>query len=518
MHRLDAARIDFSRPLPGALISEEGRILAPAGKVLDATQVRQLRDEIRRGLYGRDEWSREYRLRPISQLHEDPPSDNEAGETVIARHKELVPVSVDQLQLGSELPNGLYRQDGVMLLAEGMPITSRFLARLRQQGIYEVCVPRPEENASSASAAYRSMQTRATLALDAFVESMGNVSFGRRLPNRPRPHLKLSDFHAEVERGREAYHHSVNEVGNVFLDVLHRQRKTVTAARDMVSRFLDFTKLDHALLPSIVHFEQTSEDYLYNHGVNVALLAMNAATELAYPSEEILEIGLGSLLQDVGMLQVSREVRFAPRWLTPQERKEIGRHPIYSISCLDGMDGISQTSLLISYQSHERPDTSGYPRARPQNRIHPYARLVATSDAYSALNSHRPHRNARTPYEAVNVLLREVRLGRFDGEALRIFLDGMSVFPVGSYVRLSNGQAARVLRANPGHHTQPIVVLVDDEGELSDAEIDLSHDTSVHVAEALRSKDELRLRFECTDRTGDIGSSDAVPVAVSVDS
>ncbi len=511
MHRLDLKRIDLDMPLPGAILSEEGRVLVPAGKLLDADAIARLRSERGRGLYGRDEWGSEYRIAaPAPKESETLPEEEPRGDI-----GELVPTSVDQLKLGSKLPTGLYRHDGVMLLAEGMPITSKFLARLRQQGIFEVCMPRPDEK-SSPSAVHHSFQTRTTVELDRVIDVMSESRLIRRMALRPRPRLGLRDFRGEVERGRDVFRNSIDEVGTMFADILRRQRKTVSAARNLMSQFLDFTRLDQALLPSILDFHLVAEDYLYPHGINVALLAMNTATELAYPSEDILEIGLGSLLQDVGMMQVSNEVRFAPRWLNDRERKEIGRHPVYSLSCLDAMEGISEPCMMISYQSHERPNSSGYPRGQRQERIHPYARLVAASDAYSALNAHRPHRNARTPHDAVHVLLREAKLGRFDAEALRIFLDGMSIFPVGSYVRLTNGQGAQVLRANPGQHTRPVVVPVDEHGSPSDDELDLSEDTNYAVAEALREIGELKLKFEVPGERTEQELDDAVLAAINL--
>jgi HD-GYP domain-containing protein (c-di-GMP phosphodiesterase class II) len=195
------------------------------------------------------------------------------------------------------------------------------------------------------------------------------------------------------------------------------------------------------------------------------------------------------------MLTVPDDLRLAPRWLTPDERKEIERHPTYTLQNLEGLDGMSQTSLLIPYQAHERTDASGYPYGRKESATHPTARVVGIADVYAALCSARPQRNAYGPYEAMEILLNDTRRGRFDREAMRLFLDCVSLFPIGSYVRLNTGRAARVLRANPGLHTKPVVLPLDDDGRESDNEIDLSLETNLWVAQALRDKRDLVLDF-----------------------
>ena len=99
--------------------------------------------------------------------------------------------------------------------------------------------------------------------------------------------------------------------------------------------------------------------------------------------------------------------------------------------------------------------------------------------------SERPGFDARAPYIAVKWLLYEAHAGRLDSDVLRAFLDCMSLFPVGSQVRLSTGSVARVLRANGSLHTRPVVLPLDSDGVESDVELDLAATDTVQVASAL---------------------------------
>jgi hypothetical protein len=55
------------------------------------------------------------------------------------------------------------------------------------------------------------------------------------------------------------------------------------------------------------------------------------------------------------------------------------------------------------------------------------------------------------------------------------------MFPVGSSVELSDGRRGTVVRANPGHHTQPVIVELDGDGKPTDTQIDLSHHPALKV-------------------------------------
>ena len=98
----------------------------------------------------------------------------------------------------------------------------------------------------------------------------------------------------------------------------------------------------------------------------------------------------------------------------------------------------------------------------------------------------RPHREASTPYVAAKIILQSAAAGQFDREIVRALLDCISLFPVGSHVTLNDGSLARVVRANPGLHTRPVVEMVDAEAandirSAPIAVIDLSAEADLRV-------------------------------------
>ena len=118
--------------------------------------------------------------------------------------------------------------------------------------------------------------------------------------------------------------------------------------------------------------------------------------------------------------------------------------------------------------------------------IHPLGKIAGIADSYVAGCSWRPYREARSPYQSVvEIILSKVREGLFDATAARVFLDCLSLFPVGSYVQLSSNVNAKVLRSNRGQHTRPVVVPLTDDGAETDQELDLSKTEDLRVIAAL---------------------------------
>ena len=185
------------------------------------------------------------------------------------------------------------------------------------------------------------------------------------------------------------------------------------------------------------------------------------------------------------MLKISDAIRLAPRKLTADERIEVKRHTLYTLDSLQRIEGLSSVVPFVGYQVHERADGTGYPRGRSGMFIHQYAKIAAVMDVYSALTSPRPHRPAIPPYLAMKQILAEGSRRKLDRSVIRALLDCLPLFPVGSLVELEGGVRARVMRANPGNHTRPIVVEVDTKDEPSGTAIDLTKETSTRVVRVL---------------------------------
>lgn len=400
-------------------------------------------------------------------------------------------ISVESLRPGMRLAHDIYDRAGVLLLVAGSEITPRFLRLLDQRGIRLV---RPRAAGLLQKTAAPAEIGKARQLDDLLAAELGKQGpMGSGDPVE-RPRLPLEALWVEAARGLQRHVGMTAVLADICETSQSGQTSSSDKMRSLVGEFVDMLTLDCELLVTVASMQKTLGEYLFDHCVNVALLSMSVAAQLGMSREQTTAIGMGAILQDVGMLRVPRTIRLAPRRLTSQERAEIQRHPLYTLDYLERIRGLPPEAGFIGYQAHERNDASGYPRGRSAAIIHPYAKIVGLADVYTAMTRPRPYRPAILPHEAVKQILVNTRRNRFDRTVVRAFLDAVSAFPIGSLIELKQGVRGQVVRANPGAHTRPIIVLVGPDGNPTDSVIDLSKETHLEVVRALELADSAGIR------------------------
>ena len=396
------------------------------------------------------------------------------------------------LQAGMTLDEDVYDESGVLLLAAGSKVTARFLQLLRERGINRVRLglahPHPPVTTASENADYpwgEGLRTPQSDELD--LRMAGELQ--RPVVLRPvrgwrRPRLSIDELKSEAVRGVKSHEATGAAVASLCESLRTGRKAPMAEVRQSVDQFIDMAAVDYDLLPFIVALQHSTDEYLFDHCVNVALISMAMAYQLGLDRQAIVDIGLSGLLHDIGMLRVPESLRLAPRPLAESEWREIHRHPLYTLDMLASLRGIPLAVRFVGYQAHERIDGQGYPRGRAERQLHRYAEIVGIADVYAAMTRPRPYREAILPYLATRQILTDGHGSKYNRLLVRGFLDTVSLFPIGSRVTLSNGCAARTLRANPGRHTRPVVEELTADGCPTGHIIDLSNVDAPRVVQA----------------------------------
>ncbi len=373
-------------------------------------------------------------------------------------------VGVETLHVGMRLSLDIYDPDGILLLAAGSQINSRFLYQLRQRDIGFVRLEPGEPEPP-------------TSLTDSATSSPSDMNAGTGASAR----LPLEDLYTEARRGLEAH----LQAGEVLAELGDSLGRGGNASADKMSKlvdgFVDQITIDQDLLMTIMSLKQTEGEYLFDHSINVSLLSMAMGAELGLPKHKLQELGLGAVFQDIGMLKIPESIRLSPNKLTDREWEIIKTHPAHTLKCLEGMRGLPSVAPHIAYQVHERADGSGYPRGRSVTTTHPYARVVGIADVFCAMTRPRPYRSPIMPHKSVKQILKSARDKKSDRAMVRAFLDRASAFPIGSVVEISDGRHVRVIRATAREHTRPVVVEVDEADQPVGESIDLSKQRDLSV-------------------------------------
>lgn len=231
--------------------------------------------------------------------------------------------------------------------------------------------------------------------------------------------------------------------------------------------------------------------YLPCHGVNVCVLATNIGTAMGYNPTQVLELAYAALLHDVGMLWVPAEILSKKGKLTSYERIEVNKHPYHAVEILRRIRGMPVSVPLIVFQTYERLDGGGYPRRLSEDKIHRFSKMIGVADVYDALTKPRPYRPAYRPYEAMRLTLQMVYRKEVDSDSVRAFLQYISLFPIGSYIKLSDGRVGKVISSNETDYTRPVVRLLwrGDQPLPEPVVVDLYKEKDLQIMETLRNAD-----------------------------
>ena len=216
---------------------------------------------------------------------------------------------------------------------------------------------------------------------------------------------------------------------------------------------------DQKFLPlASVHY---TNEYTFNHSVNVCLLVTAALKPLVKDPEWLVRIGQAALLHDLGKSLVPQELLYREDGLADDEREEIERHCGLGAEILQDSKGIDALSVVVAYEHHRRPNGGGYPkRGRPVDVV---TSLVAAADIFEALIAERPYKRGLSPAEAFEIFSRLPEARGLDS-AVRLLLDVLSPYPPGTVVRLDTGDYAVVSRVREGVPDKPWVRMISISG------------------------------------------------------
>lgn len=135
------------------------------------------------------------------------------------------------------------------------------------------------------------------------------------------------------------------------------------------------------------------DPYTWNHSQRVAHYARELAAEMGLPLSEIEEIERAARVHDLGKLMIDSSLLSKRDPLTPDEWELFKRHPSDGVRILRRFPEFARATEYVQHH-HERIDGHGYPRGVAGVDIPLGARILAVADAFDAMTSARPYREA----------------------------------------------------------------------------------------------------------------------------
>ena len=261
----------------------------------------------------------------------------------------------------------------------------------------------------------------------------------------------------KLEKAEEFYKGFLYFVENIFIKASVSDELDYKVVTEKIKDMVEYIKEDRRFLMRVLKNIEPAPDknYLATHSVRSTIIAIIIGTYLKLPNYRLIELGVAALVHEAGMLKLPSNIYLNQRALNPQEQKAILTHPILGYTMLKSLD-FPLAICLAALEHHERENASGYPRRLAGEKISLYSKIIAVACSYEALNSKRPHKEAKDGYTGMLELLKNEGK-RYDDTIVKALVLSLSIYPIGLYVLLSNGKKGQVIDVNPENPRFPVV-------------------------------------------------------------
>ena len=203
------------------------------------------------------------------------------------------------------------------------------------------------------------------------------------------------------------------------LEVLARTKSLIN-----VKHLTDELDNAHNILFALAKTIEAKDQYTEGHTERVTGYARELAKKMKLSDDQIEALRIGSLLHDMGKINVPDKILNKPGKLNDQEFEKIKEHPDWGAKICKNLKSVKDALPVIKWH-HEKIDGSGYPDGLKGDDIPITAKIMAVVDVYDALSTQRPYKKAFSPEKCFQILREEVAKGWWDREIVENFIELM---------------------------------------------------------------------------------------------
>jgi putative nucleotidyltransferase with HDIG domain len=214
----------------------------------------------------------------------------------------------------------------------------------------------------------------------------------------------------------------IPSLGAQRLFVLYRNERMLTEELVATNTRLERANLSFAI--ALVATLDARDKYTAGHSAAVAIYARDIAARMGLGLDDQKLAHLCGLVHDIGKIGLPAGLLEKPGTLTLDERRQMEMHSEIGERILANVEDYSEIARIVRHH-HERWDSQGYPDRLPGETIPLISRIIAVADAYNAMTSDRPYRDAMPPRIA-RQRLAQGAASQFDASVVAAFEDVLS--------------------------------------------------------------------------------------------
>ena len=382
-------------------------------------------------------------------------------------------INISELKVGSKYTKPLYLDKESIFINANTAVTEADIIRLNKFGFKEVLTSGDlvEEVASS----------NLILDTNAFPTSDHDFKI-----------LQLKNTYLQIQKHipnfETVFKDSFVVMQALFRKISEDKAFDINPVRDVAEKLVDHVKSNNHLCYCLVSHKPNGY-YLYNQVVYSTLFALLIGYLLEYSRPKMIELAISGLLADIGMAKIPSVISEKNSTLNEEEFKVIKKHPLFGYQILTKVLKLKNTLGLVALQHHENFDGTGYPQRIQKKEIDEFARVFTIADNFAAHILDRPWRKSLLPYEAMKNMI-SLNTNKYDLGFIRLFLNKIAMYPIGSWVELSDASRAVVIDSNPNKPLRPSLMVVRNANGMKlkdNTFVNLSEEDKIYITKAIPS-------------------------------
>ncbi len=300
---------------------------------------------------------------------------------------------------------------------------------------------------------------------------------------------------ARMELVHSVYVEYMNYIESVFTHYATHKEIDQDELSDTVKELCIFIKEHRRYILRVnATIEEPDRNFLIIHSMRTTVLCLATALQLHLPLSKMIELGVTSILHEIGMLRLPPQLYMTSKKLSARDKAQISKHTLLGYTIIKDLNFPLSIQLGV-LEHHEKENGTGYPRRLTGEKISSNAKIIAVACTYEAISSPRSYKDEKSTFDALLELLQN-REHVYDGSVIKALLYTVSLYPIGTYVYLSNRKIAEVIDTNPDNPKTPIVQLLtekDEDGSLKTLQIGENNINILRILTKQEKEDILKL-------------------------
>ena len=264
---------------------------------------------------------------------------------------------------------------------------------------------------------------------------------------------------ARMDLVRSVYEEYMNYIESVFTHYATHKEIDQDELSDTVKELCIFIKEHRRYILRVnATGEEPDRNFLILHSMRTTILCLAIALQLHLPLSKMIELGVTSIIHEIGMLRLPPQLYMTSKKLAPRDKAQISKHTVLGYTIIKDLQFPLAIQLGV-LEHHEKENGTGYPRRLTGDAISSNAKIISVACTYEAISSPRSYKDEKSTFATLVEMLQN-KEHEFDGSVIKALLYTVSLYPIGSYVYLTNRKIAEVVDSNPDNPKAPLVQLL----------------------------------------------------------